>query len=291
MTTPTSKPVVTSNGVAIPFDAVYFAPMHDSTAVAGDPGALRARYATDGYLLVRNVLDSTRLQELRAAYFNQFDPSYLQEGTTPGEGIFSGRRPQDLSAHGTPGHPAHDFVRSQMFLDFCADGHLAALASAILGGPVDQLPRRILRHFDNSAPSASRAHVDFTYLDAGTDRLLTVWAPIGDCPVAAGALVYLEDSHRLGPDDLERLRARSDRRHDRRPLSHDLAWVAAQVGRRWLYADYCAGDVVVHSPHIVHASLDTTTDAMRLSADLRFVAAGERQDARWQQAWAGDDGK
>jgi hypothetical protein len=29
---------------------------------------------------------------------------------------------------------------------------------------------------------------------------------------------------------------------------------------------------------------------MRLSADLRFLRRGERPDARWLQAWAGDDG-
>jgi hypothetical protein len=40
----------------------------------------------------------------------------------------------------------------------------------------------------------------------------------------------------------------------------------------------------------VHASLDTTTDAMRLSADLRFLRRGQPADARWLVAWAGDDG-
>ncbi len=41
------------------------------------------------------------------------------------------------------------------------------------------------------------------------------------------------------------------------------------------WADYQAGDVTIHSPHVVHASLDTTTDRMRLSADLRFLRRGE----------------
>ena len=66
--------------------------------------------------------------------------------------------------------------------------------------------------------------------------------------------------------------------------------MAGELGRRWLWADYQAGDVTIHSPHIVHASLDTTTDVMRLSADLRFLRRGEPADDRWLQAWAGDDG-
>jgi ectoine hydroxylase-related dioxygenase (phytanoyl-CoA dioxygenase family) len=66
--------------------------------------------------------------------------------------------------------------------------------------------------------------------------------------------------------------------------------VAERLGRRWRWADYQSGDVTVHSPHLVHASLDTTTDAMRLSADLRFLRRGQPADARWLVAWAGDDG-
>ncbi len=282
--------VVTSNGVGIPFDAEHFAPLRDSTAYTADAEALRDRYRADGYVYLRNILDPDRLKKLRRAYFARFDPSYLQAGTDAAEGIFSGTRPAALGPHGTEGHPAHGFVRSQMFLDFCADPALAALGSSVIGAPVHQLPRRILRHFDNSEPRASMAHIDRTYLDAGSDRLVTAWIPIGDCPVRTGGLIYLEGSHRLVAMDLERLRSRRDPNEDHRPLSHDLAWVSSRAGRRWLFADFTAGDVVVHSPHIVHASLDTTTGAMRLSADLRFVALGERQDPRWQQAWAGDDG-
>ena len=282
---------VTSNGMKIPFDTAHFAPLRESTGLLADHVALRARYQADGYVLLRGLLDPQPLRELRRAYFSQFDPAYLLAGSDPAEGIFSGTRPGGLGPHGTLGHPAHGFVRSAAFLELCAEPRLSAAASALLDGPVTQLPRRILRHFDRAAPGASRAHVDYTYLDGGSDRLVTAWIPIGDCPVQGGALIYLQGSHRLTAAELERLRGRVDRAHDHRPLSHDLGWVSQQVGRRWLYADYRAGDVVLHSPHIVHASLDTSTDAMRLSADLRYVAAGERQDQRWQEAWAGDDGK
>jgi Phytanoyl-CoA dioxygenase (PhyH) len=284
-------PFVTSNGAAIPFDADHFAPLRDSSNVRSDPQQLRRRYREDGYVYLRGVLDARRLRQLRRSYFSHFTDGYLAPGSDPADGVFSGVRPADMLPHGTLGHPAHSFVRSQEFLDFCADDDLATVASDILGAPVEQLPRRILRHFDRSRPMASRAHVDYSYLDDGTDRLLTAWIPIGDCPPATGGLVYLEDSKDLGAEALDPLRARTDRHADRRPISHDLAWVAERLGRRWLYADYRAGDVVVHSPHIVHASLDTTTDAMRLIADLRYIAAGDRPDSRWLEAWAGDDGR
>jgi hypothetical protein len=108
--------------------------------------------------------------------------------------------------------------------------------------------------------------------------------------VETGPLVYLEGSHRMAADELDALRQITDRPGDARPLSHDLGWVSRQAGRRWRYADFAAGDVAVHCPHIVHASLDVHSDAMRLSADIRFIRHGGTPDPRWLAPWAGDDG-
>jgi ectoine hydroxylase-related dioxygenase (phytanoyl-CoA dioxygenase family) len=281
---------VTSNGVAIPFDCRYFAPLRDSSAIKSDPQAIRTRYVEDGYLYLKGVLDPAVVTGLREAYFAQFEPSYLQAGTKPADGVFSGRRPLGLPPHGVAGHPAHAFVRSSRFEAFAADPTFAAVAEGVLGGPVRRLPRSILRHFDRSTPMASRAHIDFSYLDRGSDQLVTIWIPIGDCPRATGGLIYLEGSHRMGRSSFARLRAVHDRPDDQRPISHDLAWVAEQLGTRWRWTDYEAGDIALHSPHIVHASLDTRTAAMRLSADLRFLRREQPADPRWLVPWAGDDG-
>ncbi len=281
---------VSSNGVAVPFDRRHFAPLRDSSAIRSDPEAMQARYAADGYLYLRSVLDPSTVTSLREAYFTRFDRSYLQVGTTAADGVFSGFRPPDLPAHGVAGHPAHAFVRSSRFEAFASDPALASLATDVLGGPVRRLPRSILRHFDRSTPTASRAHIDFSYLDGGSDQLVTIWIPIGDCPRATGGLVYLEGSHAMGRSSFAPLREVNDRPDDHRPISHDLAWVAERLDTRWLWADYQAGDVTVHSPHIVHASLDTTTAAMRLSADLRFLRHDQPADPRWLVPWAGDDG-
>jgi ectoine hydroxylase-related dioxygenase (phytanoyl-CoA dioxygenase family) len=284
---------LTSNGVPVPLDDEHFAPLTDSTELLDDAVALRKRYLEDGYLFLRGVVDAPLLRRLRSAYFTLFsayDPPYLRPGTDPAEGIFSGVRHPALPAHGTKGHPAYEFVRSEDFKGFADSEALCGLARKVLGGDVLRLPRTILRHFDRSSSTASRAHVDYSYLDAGSDNLVTIWIPVGDCPLEAGALVYLEDSHRLGGSQLAELRQVTDRPDDSRPISHDLAWVSERLGRRWLWADYRSGDVAIHSPHTVHASLDTKTDAMRMSADVRFLRDGEAVDARWLEPWAGDDG-
>lgn len=281
---------VTSNGVAVRFDDAHATPLTESSGLLADPVALRRRYAEDGYLYLRGVLDPELVLETREAYFSRFDPSYLAPGTTTRDGVFSGHRPLDLGAHGTVGHPAFGFVRSPEWRRLVERPELANVASLVLDGPCSCLPRQIVRQFDRSSGRASRAHVDHTYLDRGRGEVTTLWIPLGDCPLETGPIVYLEGSHRLGPDELEALRRVTDRPEDRRPLSHDLGWVSEQVGARWRWVDFRAGDVAVHSPHIVHASLDVRSDRMRLSADIRFVRDDADPDPRWLVPWAGDDG-
>jgi hypothetical protein len=277
---------ITSNSVALPV-----APEPMRVTVPDNADELRSQFRRDGYILVRGVLHPEKVWRMREAYFKQFNPSYLAPGTYPREGVWSGLEPEGLPSHGVAGHPAHTFVRSKVFANFVSDPHLLQLAEILLDEiEVMRLPRQIVRHFHKGA-AASRAHTDFDYLDRGSDRVLTMWIPLGDCPLETGGLAYLEGSHRLPKPALDVLKhKRTDRPHDSRPLSHDLGWVSEQLGGRWLYADYQAGDVAIHSPHIVHATFDTTTDAMRLSADIRFVPITVEPDPRWLRPWSGDDG-
>lgn len=281
---------LSSNGVTIPFDDAHFAAMTDSTALVEDRSALRAAFVRDGYVLLRAVLDREQVFDLRADYFDRFDPVLLAPGTTPREGIFSGTLPPGLPPYGVAGHPAHDLVRSEKFDRLTRDPALAAVADRLLDAPARLLPRRILRHFHNGSTIASRAHVDFDYMDRGSQDAVTAWIPLGDCPIACGGITYLEDSHRSGRAVLDGLRDNTDRLDDRRPISNDLALTARALGGRWRWTDFAAGDVVLHSPHLVHASLDNRSALMRLSADVRFAPAGAETDPRWMSDWSADDG-
>ena len=276
-----------SNG--IPVAAEHFAPMRDSTGLLGDQEALRERYREDGYLLLRGVLDVEPVWRLREQYFSLFPASYFQEGTQPGTGVYSGH-PGDLPLYGVKGHPAHSFVRSQPFAAFTGQPSLANLAGDVLGQPVTLVPRKVLRHFDQASKLASRAHIDRAY-PSGGDDMVTVWIPIGHCPVATGGLVYLSGSHRADKSALTGTQATTDRPNDRRAYSNDLGWTAEYLGGTWLWADFRAGDVAVHGPDLVHASLDTTTAVMRLSADIRFQRAEAPVRPGWARAWAADDGE
>src|SRR5262249_20940431 len=151
--------------------------------------------------------------------------------------------------------------------------------------------RTPLRHFVRGSKVSSRAHMDRTYLNCAVDSCVTIWVPLGDCPLRAGGLLYLEKSHASRAiETMCRECGPTDRTDDRRPLTHDLKWLAEATGLRWLGTDCRAGDVILHSPVIVHASTDPQIDPMRVSTDIRFLRADAHDDSRWQRDWAADDG-
>lgn len=281
---------LSSNGIAVAFDERLFTPMHDSTPWRGAPEQLRERFRSDGYVLLRGVLDPEQVLELRRDYFARFEPGMLARGSSATEGRFSGTEPADLPEYGTPGHPAHAFVRTAAFDTFTRDPRLHDIAETLFDAPVELLPRRILRHFHYGQSRASRAHVDFDYMDRGSDEVITAWVPLGDCPIECGGLVYLEGSHQIARNALDELRPYTDRPDDLRAVSNDLGRTARTLGGRWLWTNYQAGDVVLHSPHLVHASLDNDSEVMRLSADIRFRRRGVAPDERWNGTWSADDG-
>jgi hypothetical protein len=82
----------------------------------------------------------------------------------------------------------------------------------------------------------------------------------------------------------------NDRAHDRRPLTHELRQLADVTGQRWLWADFEASDLVVHSPFIIHASVNSETDLMRVSMDIRYRPRDVPSDPRWADDWSATDG-
>ena len=136
--------------------------------------------------------------------------------------------------------------------------------------------------------TATQAHYDLVYLREGTDRVLSMWIPLGDCPLERGGLVYLQGSH-------HRVRREDSEGRLQRPaasITADLPKLADDQGARWLRANYRAGDVVVHCSQIIHAALDNvdSDDTVRLSTDIRYQRTTESIDKRWQQHWVDTDG-
>ncbi|WP_338692734.1 phytanoyl-CoA dioxygenase family protein [Streptomyces sp. Q6] len=245
-----------------------------------DRDALWARLRRDGYLYLQGALPPDRVTAFRRHYFQAMATTGLRE---------RGR-----------GHPDPAAVRRVLFEQvvpgpvydaFCTQPAIRDWYAWFLDAPVFLHRRKIIRHQragDTGIGFATQAHYDLVYLREGTDRVLSSWIPLGDCPAARGGLVYLEGSH-------QRVRAEEQDGRLRRPaasITADLPALADKFASRWLVADYAAGDMVVHSPYMVHASLDNADpdEVARLSTDIRYQRADDPIDWRWQEHWHDRDG-
>ena len=285
-----SDRLLSSNGIPLPDNDRYVGPLSDTSLGELETGAARERLERDGYVLLRGILPREHVLDIREEYLELFPAELVQDGDFR-TGNYSGHLPDGLPKHGVAGHPAHEFVRSETFRRFADQPILRELSEDLLGGPVERIRRTPLRHFLKDQQIASRAHFDGTYIAGGPNDILTLWVPVGDCPIEVGGLVYLEDSHHgVSPQALSRSEAPTDRPDDRRPITHDLKWMSDVTKKRWLVTNYQAGDVIAHTPQIVHASLDPKSDLMRISTDIRFIKAGSPTDPRWKQYWSSDDG-
>lgn len=268
-----------------------FGALLDSTDLLDDAPALQARMQEDGYLYLPGYLDRDEvldarevlLQRLAAAGF--LDPAYPIADAVANPKQPVGYKP-DLADNNAP------------LMKLLYTGRMMAFYEQLLGGPV--------RHFDftwmravNPGPGTP-PHCDIVYMGRGTTNLYTSWTPLGDVELEMGGLMVLEKSHRTerlkavyGRKDVDAFCA-NKRGEDftemggggniRRggSLSHTPATLRARLGGRWLTApNYYAGDLLVFSVYLVHASLDNHSNRIRLSSDTRYQLASEPADERW----------
>jgi phytanoyl-CoA hydroxylase len=115
-----------------------------------------------------------------------------------------------------------------------------------------------------------------------------------------GGLLYLENSVPLGQKleaefnaaaaELtaeERISAFNRTMMDTGYLEKDAGRFSRLWQRRWLAADYEAGDVVIHNPYMIHCSAlnEHPAGIIRLATDLRYFETGMPHDTRWQKVW------
>ena len=287
-----STPVLTSNGYPLdphPRRLGRLAPV--PAAEREDFPALRLRFARDGYLYLPGFFDPATVTEFRRYYFEALALSGLtRAGTDPGDGV--------AAADGTLDR---ELLRSILFRHIvpgaeyealCRHSRLVAFYERFLGtGDLHLHRRKILRHVgpgESGIGVATQAHYDLVYLREGTDHVVSSWIPLGDCPIERGPLIYLEGSHHA----VRRQEAEGTLKRPAASITADLPALAEEYDARWLVTDFAAGDLMVHGAHIIHASLDNhDPDGMiRLSTDIRYQAAGQPIDARWQNHWHDQDG-
>lgn len=264
---------------------------------------LREQYDAQGYLWLRGLLPRGEVLDFRRRYFAAFaGTGLLAPGSDPVDGIYAGDGKEDKAA---VRRILGEAVMWAAYEGFCLSRPIIDFYEGLMGGPPYLHKRKLIRYTKPGDPACTGAHYDLTYLRAGTDRLWTSWIPIGDIPVEMGGLIYLEGSDGWGrrleaefarknmdlPPE-ERINAFNKNMNENGWLTKDLPSLAERMPGRWLMADYAAGDMVVHSPYMIHAST-MNVDAggrMRLSTDIRFQRVSDEIDPRWNNHWSPTDG-
>ena len=272
---------LTSNGIPLDMSPDAFGELRESNGLLDDVPALRERMEEDGYLLLRDFLSREWVMEARHAVLEVLARHGMVDESHP---LVEGRAAKGdqeeflsaISSHSELGKlPAvRRLVHSGRMLEFF---------TALLGGEVrsfDFVWMRVMGPGRSSAP-----HYDIVFMGRGTVNLFTSWTPLGDVTFSDGALMLLENSHRLEEVKTTYGRMDVDKEGNWKKtggvFGKDPAEIRRNLGLRWLTTNYRAGDLLVFSMYTMHCSLDNTSDRIRLSSDTRYQLASEPVDERW----------
>ena len=238
----------------------------------------------------------------------------LLPNTSPREGIFNSTL--DPLVHqgvgGTPEQSSIELLNSahatSVYQKFLTHPELRGFVREFMKWEQEILVKRALLRHNCPGSLSTGIHYDQIYLRAGEPEFLTAWVPIGDCAATGGGLMYLENSGELGksieknftenakllsPED--RISAFNANMAAGGFISQDADEFSrneAEGKLRWLVGDYEAGDVVFHTPWMIHAATQNEDEfgRIRLASDLRFYEKGAAIDERWMKLFTYDDG-
>ncbi|MEO1059856.1 MAG: phytanoyl-CoA dioxygenase family protein [Actinomycetota bacterium] len=251
--------------------------LRESTELLDDADALRDRFASDGYLLLRGVIPREVVLAARRHVAGLLAEAGALAPSSDHLDLEIGDPDVDVPLMGHRPVTHHRDVLATLEAD-----ELFAVLGRLLGAEVTTFDHKWLRTV--STGRMTGAHMDVVYMGAGSTRLTTTWIPIGDLTPRDGTLAIVPASHRL--DGYARLRETYGRVDvDRDNID---GWfttepfdVTDEFGGTWATAEFRAGDVVLFGMRTLHASTTNLTTRHRLSCDVRFQPTDDPIDERW----------
>ncbi len=251
--------------------------MRDSNDILDNPDALRHRIADDGYLLIRGLHDKETVLTARHQILEKLDEKGMLAPDTPlMKGIFNPEYPEPTST-GSMGNI--DLTHLPGFKAVVEGEPIMRFFQLLLGGAARTFDFKWLR---TAGPgSGSPIHYDIVFMGRGTKDLYSCWTPFGDVSLDMGPIVFCLGSNRF--DKVRETYGESDVDRDliEGHFSDDPREVINKFGGRWTTTTFSAGDVIIFSMYLMHASLVNTSNRIRITADTRYQLASEPIDERW----------
>lgn len=265
-----------------------FLPMEPANGLLADIPALRARFAEDGYLYFREVLDKDALKDIRRQMLQACaNKGWIKGGTALMKGKVQGSPAREGDERF---FEVYDEIQKlEAFHTFAHNETLLGIMRAVLGDSAFPHPLKIARLiFPANYEVTTPPHQDYLN-NQGTPHLTASWIPLGDCPMELGGIAVLKGSHRFGVMPLKFHLGAGNRTSVIPPEMQHL---------RWVTTDFSLGDVLLFPALTMHASLHNATEFfMRLSMDFRYQLEGEAlteiclqphfRRLTWEQVYAG----
>lgn len=249
--------------------------------------AARQSLAENGYALLRSVIPASLVKEAGQVIASTLAAQgWLKHGAHRDELVAA----DDITGGMLPLEAAHTAANDPAVRRCVQGPEIFALFSELFGEPAVSLDFKWFRAIRGHATSVSGAglHMDRVYMGRGSSQLHTVWLPWHDVPVERGGLAVLSGSHRLAGFKLVR---DTYGMHDTgfSDIQDPGGWGAdsaelagMDADSKWVTTDYRAGDLLVFAMHTMHGAVtNTTTDQLRLSADIRFQPRSHPVDDRY----------
>ena len=251
--------------------------LRESNDILDDPDALQERMAEDGYLLIRGLHDKETVLAARHQILEKLaEKDMIAPDTSLMDGIFNPDYPEPTST-GSMGNI--ELTQLPEFKAVVEGAPIMNFFKHFLGGEARTYDFKWLR---TAGPgSGSPIHYDIVFMGRGTQKLYSCWTPFGDVSLDMGPIVFCIGSNRF--DKVRQTYGQSDVDRDliQGHFSDKPIEVVEKFGGNWATTTFSAGDVIIFSMFMMHASLVNTSNKIRITADTRYQLASEAIDERW----------
>jgi len=233
-------------------------PLIESNDALDRPELLNQRWADNGYLFFRNVIDPSAIATMRTEYMRRLKDQGLVEAMDAPP-VWTG------VPSATP--KPIERMDEQHWRKLVSHPSFANLMTTVLGEPPHWIPivsYRARIPVETSSPETFHNRHQDGYFNAGIDFRIC-WVPLMDIDSSLGGLTIAPGTHKRGT-----------LHNDDAPPNYDIP-SGAIADSEWRRSDYRVGDVLIFHHMVAHAALDNVSDKLRLSIDVRAVPTSSPQ--------------